>query len=116
MAQAHAIGAVVVFATMAAAALATAVAALLGGRAWVERARRGVLIVIGLEVVVGGATYLAGGRPTESLHFLYAVGLLALLPLAATFAAEAPPRPRAWVMAVALGVGLLLLWRLSATG
>jgi hypothetical protein len=65
---------------------------------------------------VGGAAYLAGGRPTESLHFLYAVALLALLPLGATFAAEAPPRPRAWVMAVAFGVGLLLLWRLSATG
>ncbi len=116
MGQLHAVGALVVFVTVAVAALAAAVAGLRGGAGWLDRLQQVVMVVIGLQIAMGVLAYLAGDRPAEPLHFLYAVVALGALPVAASFAAEAPPRPRAWVLAVAMGVVLLLLWRLASTG
>ncbi|MDQ6682975.1 MAG: hypothetical protein M3Y88_06870 [Chloroflexota bacterium] len=80
---------------------------------WVERL---VLLALGSQVVIGAALYLGGARPREPLHLLYGAALLAVIPLASTFAAEAPPRPRGVVMVGAGIVLLLLAWRLRSTG
>lgn len=112
----HAIGALVVFVTVALAAIAAGVAGLRGGAPWIDTLRTGVLAVVVGEAGIGAATYLTGSRPAEPLHLVYGLAVIAVLPLAATFASEAPPRPRAWVLVVALAVLLLLVWRLASTG
>jgi hypothetical protein len=87
-----------------------------GGDAWVVRLRlvlEGILVV---QVLVGAVVFISGARPTEWLHFVYGVAILAVIPLATTFASEAPPRARSGVLAVAGVVILLLAWRLLSTG
>jgi heme A synthase len=87
-----------------------------GGSPWVDRAGMVVAALLAAEAVLGAITWLGGNRPRESLHYLYAVAALATLPIAATFASEAPPRPRAVVMAVAGALLVILTWRLASTG
>jgi heme A synthase len=77
---------------------------------------RTALAVIGVTILLGAALLLTGARPAELLHLLYGVVLLGTLPLAQTFAAEAPARSRAAVVAGAALIGLILCWRLFATG
>jgi heme A synthase len=116
MAQLHSLGAtVVLLALIATGALAT-VAALRGGSQWIDALRRALTGVIGLQVVIGGVLFTSGARPHEMLHLLYGLAALAILPLAGAFAAEAPPRPRAWVLVAACLLLLILAWRLASTG
>ncbi len=68
------------------------------------------------QVVLGAIVYRGGARPTEMLHLLYGLAVLGVLPLASSFAAEAPPRARSGVMLVAGLVVMLLVWRLLSTG
>lgn len=116
MSAVHAIGALIVLVVLAGATLLTVGAALRGGAAWVERIRVAVLVAVGAEAAIGAVTYLTGARPNEPLHVVYGLVVLGVLPLANSFASEAPPRPRAWVIAAALGVMLILFWRLASTG
>jgi hypothetical protein len=112
----HAAGALVVFAAAAIGTLAAGAAGLRGGAGWVDALRKGVTAVVVVEAAIGAVAYLSGARPGEPLHLVYAVAAIGLLPLAAIFASEAPARPRSWVLAGALGILLLVLWRLSSTG
>ncbi len=112
----HAVGALVVFIAAALATVGAAWAGLRGGARWVDPLRSAVLGLVVLQAAIGALTYLAGSRPAEPLHLVYGLAATAVLPLAATFASEAPPRPRAWVTAVALGILLILVWRLASTG
>jgi hypothetical protein len=112
----HVAGALIVFAAAVLATVAAGAAGLRGGARWVDALRVGVTALVLAEAAIGAVAYLTGARPAEALHLVYAAAAVALLPLAATFASEAPPRPRAWVFALALGVLLILLWRLASTG
>jgi hypothetical protein len=112
----HAMGALVVFAAAVLVALGVTAAGLRGGAAWVDAARNVVLGIVVLQAAIGAVAYLGGSRPAEPLHFVYGLAAIAVLPLAATFASEAPPRPRAWVLVVALAILLVLAWRLASTG
>lgn len=117
MNQLHAWSAVAVVMIFALLAVAGAAAALAGrGNSMVERLHRGAIGVAAIAVVAGGLAYLAGARPAELLHLLYAVALLGILPLGATFAAEAPATARVGVLGGAAAIGLILVWRLFATG
>jgi hypothetical protein len=87
-----------------------------GSRPWLEWARRTVVALIGLEAVAGAILYGTGHRPQESLHLLYGVAALVALPFASYFAAEAPPRPRAAVLAFAGILTLGILFRSFVTG
>lgn len=82
----------------------------------VEWLRRAGIAGAAFAILAGALAYLAGARPAELLHLLYAVALLGVLPLGATFAAEAPPPARAGVLGGAAAIGLILAWRLFATG
>jgi hypothetical protein len=116
MAQLHSFGASIVLGAVLVAGLLATIFAIRGGSSWTDRLRLGLTVVIGLQVVSGIAVFATGSRPSESLHLLYGLAALAILPFASTFASEAPPRPRAWVLA---GVCLFLLaiaWRLASTG
>jgi heme A synthase len=86
------------------------------GHAWIRRAALVMMALLVGEVLVGGIVYLGGGRPGEALHLLYGIAVLAVLPIASTFAADAPRRAYSGVLAVAAAVVLLLAWRLLSTG
>lgn len=97
------------------------VVALVG--AWLDRwhagiARSGAALtgLLAIQAVIGAVVYLSGVRPADGLHLLYGVVIIGVLPLAATFASEAPPRPRTGVAAAGGALVLLLAWRLLSTG
>lgn len=99
-------------------ALAAALVAWLdrGGDAWIARLRLALEAILVVQVLIGLVLFLAGARPSEWLHFVYGLGILAAIPLATSFASDAPPRARSGVLAVAGVVVLLLAWRLLSTG
>lgn len=116
MVELHGIGALVVIAAAGLFTVATGVIALRGGSPILEWLRRAMVALIGIQVAIGAVVYLTGRRPHEELHLLYGLVLLGILPLGSSFAEEAPPGPRAWVLT---GAGVLLLvlgWRLWVTG
>jgi hypothetical protein len=116
MAQLHSFGASVVLGALVVTGLGATFIAARGGSPWTDRLRIGLMVVIGLQVAGGVVLFAAGARPSESLHLLYGLVALAILPLAATFASEAPPRPRAWVLASACLILVVVAWRLASTG
>lgn len=120
MEQLHAIGAWVVVAVVIGFGLvATALAALdpAGrGQQLLRIVRVLVGVLVGVEALLGVVLFVGGARPAEMLHLLYGLAILVVLPVAAGFADEAPPRPRAGVMAAAAVVQLLLIWRVYLTG
>jgi hypothetical protein len=78
---------------------------------------RTVLVaLLAAQVVVGGLLYFQGRRPGDSLHLVYGLVALLVLPGATSFAKEAPPQARAGVLALAGLVVCGLVWRLMATG
>lgn len=86
---------------------------------WHEGARILAGVVLGGIVVqsgIGLAVMIGGEEPQEGLHLLYGVALVAVIPLALTFASEAPRRTRSAVLAVAGTAAVLLAWRLLTTG
>jgi len=116
MPQLHSVGASVVLASVVVTGLAAVLIAMRGGSPWTDRLRIGLTVVIGLQILAGLAPFATAARPRETLHLLYGLAALAILPLAGTFASEAPPRPRAWVLAAACLIILVVAWRLSSTG
>ena len=117
IAQLHGIGSLVTALAIAAFGLAMVTIAILDRfTELMPRLRAALLVVIGLQVVLGAITWLSGGRPAQDLHLLYGGAILVLLPLAGSFVEEAPLRDRAVVFAIAAVVGLLLVWRLLVTG
>jgi hypothetical protein len=116
MAQLHAVGASIVLGAVLVTGLLAIFAALQGGSPWTDRLHGGLTVVIGLQVAGGVTLYVSGARPNESLHLLYGLAVMAILPLASTFAAEGPPRPRAWLLVASCAILLALAWRLASTG
>lgn len=117
MSQLHAWSALALLGAFTLVAAAGTFAAVAGrGFTPVEWFRRVAIATAAVAVLAGALAYLAGARPAELLHLLYAVALLGVLPLGATFAAEAPPTARAGVLGGAAAIGLILAWRLFATG
>jgi hypothetical protein len=116
MVELHALGATVVMVAAGLFTIATGILALRGGSPIVEWLRRGMLTLVGIQVVIGAVVYLTGRRPHEELHLLYGLVALGVLPLGSSFAEEAPPGPRAGVLAVAGALLLGLGWRLAVTG
>jgi len=113
----HALGATITLGALAALAIGSGVSAWLDRwHGFADLLRRVVLALIAVQVALGAAAWLGGDRPRESLHLLYGIGLLALLPLAQSFAEDAPPNLQRGVVAAAAVVGLLLGWRLFVTG
>lgn len=86
------------------------------GHLLVRRAGFAVGALLLIQVAFGALVYLSGARPGEGLHLLYGIVILAVLPLASSFAADAPPRAHSGVLAVAGLVVVLLAWRLLSTG
>ena len=117
MSDVHATAGMLTLAATALFLLSAAIAAVLDR--WHEGARILAGVVLGAIVVqsgIGLLVLIGGEEPQEGLHVLYAVGLVAVIPLALTFGSEAPRRSRSAVLAVAGTAALLLAWRLLVTG
>ena len=119
MAEVHAVAGWVVLAVVACFLIVSIVLARLreGDRLdRLDRAGRALTALLVVQVALGLLTFLSGRRPSEPLHFLYGAAVVGVLPLASSFASEAPPRARSAVMAVACVIVLGLVWRVFATG
>ncbi len=117
LAQFHALAGVALLVVVALfTVLAAALAFRLGYAGWLGRARQAVTVLLGLQLVVGMATFSAGYRPDDQLHLLYSLVAFGILPAAERFASEAPPKPRAAVLAIGGLLTLGVTWRLTGTG
>jgi hypothetical protein len=95
-----------------------------GARAWLKRApdrwSAGVYAVatLALMITIGGGLglFVRGARPRESLHFIYAVLVLATIPFVDALTSKASPRMRGLATMLGALVGLVLIWRLFSTG
>ena len=81
-----------------------------------ERLDQVVLLVLLITTAGGLGLVAGGGGPQSSLHYIYAVVALGLLPLASTFTRGRSARVRAGATVVAAIVALVVVWRLSQTG
>ena len=83
---------------------------------WLEWLR--ALLVAGLlaQAAIGALLLFGGSEPSDQIHWLYGVVILAVPVLGGSFVADAPPRPKAAVYALAGILVAVLAWRLAATG
>jgi hypothetical protein len=83
---------------------------------WLEWLRIALITVLAIQAATGLLVAASGGTPAEQIHWLYGAVIVAVPVLAAQFVAEAPPRPKAAVYALAGVLVAVLAWRLGATG
>lgn len=81
-----------------------------------ERLDQVVLLALLITAAGGLGVIAGGGAPRDSLHYLYVVVVLGLLPLATTMARGRSPRVRAGATLMAVLTALVVLLRLSQTG
>lgn len=76
-----------------------------------------VLLVVLIISIAGGLGILIGGaRPAEPLHFVYAIVVLGVLPIAETLSRKSSPRRRGIATLLGALVAVIVLARLFATG
>ena len=81
-----------------------------------ERYQAAVVSVFVVGAASGGLLMLAGSRPTEGLHLLYAVIAVAVIPLARSFLGRAGDKRAAALLLVAFVVLGAVTYRLFTTG
>lgn len=81
-----------------------------------ERYQAVVMSVFVVGAASGGLLLVAGFRPSEGLHLLYAVIALAVIPLARSVLGRATPRRAAVLLLVAFVVLGAVTYRLFTTG
>jgi hypothetical protein len=117
MSELHAAAATGLFAgAVGFAAIGGVMAVLDRAPAWLDWLRIALVMALALQAATGLLVLLGGGAPAEQIHWLYGVVILAIPVLAASFVAEAPPRSKAAVYALAGLLVAVLAWRLGATG
>jgi hypothetical protein len=76
-----------------------------------------IFLIALVVTVAGGLGLLAGGgRPTEALHFVYAIVALAVVPVADSVAQRAGARQRGIASLIGALVALAVVARLFQTG
>lgn len=81
-----------------------------------ERAEQILLLAIVVTAAGGLGLFVSGARPTETLHFLYAVVGLGLLPVTGSLSRRWRPRAQGAATVVAALVVLVVILRLFQTG
>jgi hypothetical protein len=81
-----------------------------------ERAEQLVLLAIVVTAAGGLGLFVGGARPTETLHFLYAVVGLGALPVADSLSRRWRPRAQGAATVVAALAVLVVILRLFQTG
>jgi hypothetical protein len=75
-----------------------------------------VTILLGMAAAGGLALLLAGRRPAEWLHLLYALLAFGLVPLADSLTTQASPRRQALARLLGALIAAVVILRLFATG
>jgi hypothetical protein len=75
-----------------------------------------VLLVVGVTIAGGLGLFVAGARPRESLHFVYAILAIGAIPVASSLAGRMSPRQEALTTLAAALVVVVLIARLFQTG
>lgn len=81
-----------------------------------ERAQATIVSIFVITAASGVLILLAGARPAEGLHLLYAVVALAIVPLARSYVRSMSSRGAAVLLLVALLVLAAVTYRLFTTG
>ena len=117
MSELHAAAGTGLLAGAAAFAVIGGILAVLGrAPSWLDWLRIALVIALALQAAIGLLILAGGGAPTEQIHWLYGVVIVAVPVVAASFVEEAPPRPRAAAYALTGLIVAALAWRLAATG
>jgi heme A synthase len=95
-----------------------------GWRAWrrlppndlTDRLQAVLLVLIGVTIAGGLGLLVGGGRPHETLHFVYAIVVFGALPVPATLARRSSPRTQGIASLIGALVGLVVVARLFGTG
>jgi hypothetical protein len=117
MTEVHAVaGTVVLLGGIAFAAVSAVTAILDRAPRWLEWLRATLVVALLGQAAIGGLLLVGGSEPSDQIHWLYGVVILAVPVLGGSFVADAPPRPKAAVYALAGVLVAVLAWRLAATG
>ena len=81
-----------------------------------DRLQSLLLVLLAVTIAGGLGLLVAGGRPKEALHFVYAIVVLGALPIAAGLSRRASPRAQGIVSLVGALVALIVVARLFGTG
>ena len=81
-----------------------------------EWLRRTALVVLVAQASVGLAIAVRGEGPSELLHWIYGAVVVGVLLAPGALAPDGPPGRRAWALAAGSAVGVVLVWRLWASG
>jgi hypothetical protein len=81
-----------------------------------ERLDQVVLLALLITAAGGLGVVAGGGAPRDSLHYVYVVVVIGLLPLATTLARGRSARVRAGATVIAVLTALVVMVRLSQTG
>lgn len=81
-----------------------------------EWLRRAALVVLVAQASIGLALAVRGGGPSELLHWIYGAVVVGVLLLPGMLEATTAPGRRSWALAAGCAVGVVLVWRLGASG
>ncbi|MBW3612492.1 MAG: hypothetical protein KY392_01370 [Chloroflexi bacterium] len=84
--------------------------------ATLELLRRGALVLLVGQAAIGLALAVRGSGPSELLHWIYGVVVIAVLLVPGAMTEDRPPAARSWALAAGSVVGAILVWRLGASG
>lgn len=74
------------------------------------------LVILGMTAAAGLAMLVRSERPSEGLHFVYAIVVFGSMPVADSFATHRSPRGRALARLAGALIALGVIARLFATG
>lgn len=117
MSELHATGWPLFAIALAVLAVAAAVAALLDR--WppaIEWLRRAMLVALVAQASIGLAMVARGAAPSELLHWIYGAVVIVVLLVPGSLPAEVAAGRRSWALAAGSAVGVVLAWRLWASG
>lgn len=81
-----------------------------------EWLRRGALVVVVAQASIGLALAVRGAGPSEPLHWVYGAVVVGLLLVPGALEATTAPGRRSLALAAGSIVGVVLVWRLWASG
>lgn len=81
-----------------------------------EWLRRAALVVVVAQASIGLALAVRGSGPSELLHWIYGAVVVGVLLAPGALEATTAPGRRSWALAAGSIIGVVLVWRLWASG
>lgn len=81
-----------------------------------EWLRRAALVLLVAQGGIGLALAVRGAAPGELLHWIYGVVIVAVLLMPGSLPPKTTAGRRSWILAGGSTIGVILVWRLAASG